>query len=128
MGEQPTTLEVIITSLFLIASCDGLETSVVAVAPTREQAQAARDALIRERRTTFALWGEPNDLHVVELPMVSDAASIAALVQSHIVEGSEEWLAEQDAAEAAEQAKREARNRRALGLPVNEQGFGWWPQ
>ena len=125
MGEQPTTLEVIITSFFLVQHWDGNGMQTLAVAPTREQAQSARDALARERRTSFLLWG---DLIVVEVPMVSDAASIAALVQSHIVEGSEEWLAEQDAAEAAEQAKREARNRRAQGLPVNEQGFGWWPQ
>lgn len=60
--------------------------------------------------------------------MVSDAASIAALVQSHIVEGADELLAERDAAKAAEQAEREAKQRRAQGTPDGEQGFGWWPQ
>ena len=118
-------MEVTITSFFLVQHWDGNGMQTLAVAPTREQAQSARAALARERRTSFLLWG---DLIVVEVPMVSDAASIAALVQSHIVEGADELLAECDAAKAAEQAEREAKQRRAQGTPDNEQGFGWWPQ
>ena len=38
------------------------------------------------------------------------------------------YIRERDAAKAAEQAEREAKQRRAQGTPDGEQGFGWWPQ
>lgn len=59
--------------------------------------------------------------------MVTDAASIAALVQSQVVPNADEILAEYAEREAAVETEREAKQCRAQGTPVNEQGFGWWP-
>ena len=60
--------------------------------------------------------------------MVTDAASIAAFVQSQVVPDADEIIAERAAADAAVEAEREAKQHRAQRTPADDAGFEWWPQ
>ena len=91
-------------------------------------AQAALDAIAREPGTHISLWGDFRDLHITEVPMVTDAASIAAIVKQQVVADADEILAERAAADAAEQAERVAKQHRAQRTPADDAGFEWWPQ
>lgn len=121
-------MEVTITSLFLVQHWDGESSSTLAAAPTRALAQEALDAIAREPGTNISLWGDFRDLHITEVPMVTDAASIAAFVQSQVVPDADEIIAERAAADAAVEAEREAKQHRAQRTPADDAGFEWWPQ
>ena len=97
------------------------------MAGSRESAEATLAALRAEPRASTNLWDDSESLWIQEVPMVSTATDIAAFVLSQVHPDADEILAERAAAKAAEQAEREAKQHRAQGTPVNEQGFGWWP-
>ena len=48
-------------------------------------AQEALDSIAREPGTRIALWNDIGGLHISEVPMVTDAADIAAIVQGQVV-------------------------------------------
>lgn len=121
-------MEVIITSLFLVQHWDGESSRTLTAAPTRALAQEALDAIAREPGTHISLWGDFRDLHITEVPMVTDAASIAAIVQSQVRPDADEILAERAEREAAVEAERVAKQHRAQRTPADDAGFGWWPQ
>ena len=128
MGEQPTTLEAIITSFFLVQHWDGESSRTLTAAPTRALAQEALDAIAREPGTHISLWDDIRGLHISESPMVTDAADIAAIVQSLVVPDADEILAGRAEREASVEAERVAKKHRAQRTPADDAGFGWWPQ
>ena len=91
-------------------------------------AQEALDSIAREPGTRIALWNDIGGLHISEVPMVTDAADIAAIVQGQVVPDADEILAERTERQAAEQAEREAKQHRAQCPPADDAGFEWWPQ
>jgi len=91
-------------------------------------AQEALDSIAREPGTRIALWDDIGGLHISEVPMVTDAADIAAIVEGQVVPGADEIIAERAAADAAVEAEREAKQHRAQCTPADGAGFEWWPQ
>ena len=73
-------------------------------------AQEALDSIAREPGTRIALWNDIGGLHISEVPMVTDAADIAAIVQGQVV------------------PEREAKQHSAQCTPADDAGFEWWPQ
>ena len=91
-------------------------------------AQEALDAIAREPGTHISLWDDFRGLHITEVPMVTDAASIAAIVKQQVRPDADEILAERAEREAAVEAERVAKQHRAQRTPADDAGFGWWPQ